>query len=124
MARQAYDHGMGLSGPDPESDELPDGWNGAAFHKLQHLQIYGTNEVLRAATMAYNSCRRWGKEIRCGVHDRDFHLGQDNYEQHEFVFTNAVRRDLGLVARRAGSEPLPDTRDGRRWGREKAPPTD
>ena len=59
MSRTAYDHGMGLSSPrEHDEGELPFEWNQKASHKLAHLRIYASAEVLAAADTAYNACWR------------------------------------------------------------------
>jgi hypothetical protein len=76
MARQAYDHGMGLG----DHNELPFDWQLPIYRRLQHLRLYATPAVADAATAAYNAAWRWGDHSTHGIYDEDFYNRQEEFD--------------------------------------------
>ena len=106
---KVYDHGMGLSVPPPEEDEgeLPFEWNQEIAHKLQHLQIFASPQVLAAADNAYNACWRWGHVTKYGIDDDTFYERQEDYNSNELVLYDSIRRDLGMAGVLQDGRPIP-----------------
>jgi hypothetical protein len=96
MVGTAYDHGMGISDPEPDSDELPFERNQATFRKLHSLRVYASPEVELAASAAYTACWQWGCKIRHGQDDDGFYRRHETYAEAELELYNAIRHDLGI----------------------------
>ena len=92
MARQAYDHGMGLS----DSNELPFDWQLPIYRRLQHLQLYATPRVADAASAAYDAAWRWGHNTAHGVDDDGFYERQERYDKAETELIAAIREALAI----------------------------
>ena len=91
MARDAYDHGIGLS----ESEKLPWDWQMPTFRKLQHLRVYGSPDVVDAASEAYSRAWRWGHETTRGSGGSEL---EEEYDEAESILLAAIRKDLSVPA--------------------------
>jgi hypothetical protein len=92
MAFLAYNHGLGLSEP----EELTEGWQLPTYRKLQHLQVYATEEVAEAASSAYSAAWYWGYRTEHGRDDDAFYQRQDEYDEKEGQLLVAIRKGLAV----------------------------
>lgn len=113
MARTAYEYGMGLSPPPPDEDLAEDfgivhfDWNMLTARKHEHLRVFASPEVLATADAAYSACWQWGHYTHWSQDDDRFYERQDEYNDAELIFYDAMRRDLGLTGVIENGRPLP-----------------
>jgi hypothetical protein len=76
---------------EPESGELPDGWQYPTFLEYQRLRLYATPEVAEIAIEAYRALWQWG------IGERNESLSnQSAYLGLEDRLFEAMRKDLGV----------------------------
>jgi hypothetical protein len=114
MARTAYDYGMGLSKDPPSEGDAGEDlgivrfeWHTPTFRRHEHLRVFASPEVLAAADDAYSACWQWGNYTRWGQDDTTFYVRQDQYNDAELTFYDAMRRDLGLTGVIENGRPVP-----------------
>jgi hypothetical protein len=90
---------------------MPEGWYYELFEKLQHVEMYGSADVVTVAQRAFEVTQAWGDRAGPAVNDEDL-----DYEVSGMASTllDAIRKDLGVpeTPERAlpASESQPDTR--------------
>ena len=92
LAYIAYNFGLGFT----EFTELEPDWQLSTYRKLQHLQIYATDETWDAATEAYSAAWWWAHQSQHGRDDQAFYDGQERFDNAQVRLLVMIRRDLSI----------------------------
>jgi hypothetical protein len=84
-----YGRGRGESGLPPDF-QLP------AYRKLQHLRIYASPAVARAADEAYQATLWWADVTNFGQDDGIFEENHEAVDDRERALLSAIRADLRI----------------------------
>lgn len=83
-----------MSPGDDPADELPEGWQTDAFHRLHRVQLYASPETSRLANDAYSAAWQWGTRSRRGRDDNEFYDLQDASDAALLAVLTPLRCDL------------------------------
>jgi hypothetical protein len=92
LALTAYNFGMGLT----DFTELDPDWQLPTYRKLQHLQVYATDDTWEAASEAYSAAWWWGDESQHGHDDDPFYKRQERFDKAQVWLLTMIRRDLSI----------------------------
>ena len=90
MGLRAYNQGTGLR----DEEELYE-WQ-PTFQKLQHLRLYATASIAKAATATYAAASQWARHTTFGQDDDQFQELRAKYDAADAELLALIRADLSI----------------------------